>query len=133
MSVASLLTENIRLKLLSLLFAVVLVAYVALDANDEVVVPLEINVLNLPAGLTIQHPVASRPLVKLGGRRILLIRQQFTGVRVSLDLAGALPGRSSFNLQGISLKLNEGVSVHGITPAVIDFLLIRDGKTDKDG
>ena len=121
-------TENIGLKALSLLFAVVLWLFVALNAKDELEIPLQVNFMNLPQGLTLKEPVCRRLTLRMAGKRLLLLKQQSKGVSISLDLAGMAAGKASFNSLERLLNLQEGVTPRWVSPANVDIVLIRDGK-----
>lgn len=130
MMLRSLFTENIGLKALSLLFAVVLWLFVALNVKDELEIPLQVNFMNLPQGLTLKEPVCRRLTLRMAGKRLLLLKQQSKGVSLSLDLAGLAAGKASFSSLERHLNLQEGVTPLWVSPANMDLVLIPVGKTE---
>lgn len=125
MSLRALLTENFRLKSLSLLFAAVLWLFVALEVKDEAVIPLKVNFINLPPGLALKN--GNNPSVRIAGPRVLLIRQQLTGISVSLDLKGSAAGKASFSMPERQLKIHDGVTLLGVSPSIVEINLTAAG------
>jgi hypothetical protein len=128
MNIPALFTENFRLKFLSLLFAAVLGLFVALEAKDEVEIPLQVKFINIPPGLALKYTVVRNPSVRVAGPRILLIKQQLTGVVVLLDLSGTAAGKASFSSMERHLKVHDGVTLLRVSPPIIELVLVKDGK-----
>lgn len=127
MSLPAVLTGNIKLKLLSLLFAAVLCAFVHLEARDETEIPLQVNYVHIPPGLALQGGSIKQLSVRIAGPRILLIRQQLAGVGLSLDLRGLSPGKASFGSLGSRLSLQPGVTLLRVLPAIVEPVLVTVG------
>jgi hypothetical protein len=128
MSFRALYTENLKLKALSLLFAAVLSLFVALKAKDEVEIPIRVNFISLPDGLTLKEPVQRQLTLRMTGPRLLLMKQQSRGVSISLDLSGLAGGRVSFSSLERYLTLYDGITPLRVSPATVELDLVRVGK-----
>lgn len=109
MSLKSILTTNVQLKLLSLLLAALLWLFIAFEAVDEIELPLSVSYVNTPPGLTVKPSQGPDPLLRIEGPRILLLRQQLKGLSARLDLSGAKEG--DLLLGTDSVKLVQGVKI----------------------
>lgn len=85
MTFHSFLCTRVRLKILSLLFAAVLWLFVMLEAVDEQEFAVVLKPVNISSGLSV---VMNPPqlMVRLGGARALLLRQQLIGLTAEIDL-----------------------------------------------
>ncbi len=131
MNIRAMFTENLKLKALSLLFAAVLLLFVALRARDEAEMPLQVNFINLPQGLAIKEPVTRTLKLRMAGSRLLLMRQQTEQVSVSLDLTGLKAGKASFGSMERYVRLPEGVTAVGVIPETVEIVLTHGSKSDK--
>ena len=120
MNLKSLLTENVEMKLLSILLAATLCLFVALEAVDEVEIPLSVSYVNIPAGLAVKAIPESGSLLHVSGPRILLLRQKLKGAPIRLDLAGAGEGAVVFSEVESSVKLIQGVKVVKLSPLRVE-------------
>lgn len=121
-------TRNFTLKLLSLVFAFGLWAFVNFgerDTEEALKVPLELR--NIPASLIITNPRVDFIDVRILGPRTLLGRIDRTRLSIPLDLQGVRPGPAVFRVSGESLNLPRGVRVTRINPAVVTLELERVG------
>ena len=116
MNLKSILTDNIEMKLLSLLLAATLWLFVAFEAVDQVEIPLTISYANTPAGLSVATIGESGCLVRVEGPRVLLFRQKLKGVPIHLDLAGAGEGVVAFPEMESSVRLIQGVKLIKVSP-----------------
>jgi len=119
MNLKNLLTDNIEMKLLSLLLAATLWLFVALEAVDQVEIPLTVSYVNTPAGLSVKTIGESGCLVRVEGPRVLLLRQKLKGVPIRLDLAGAGEGDVVFSEVESSVRLIQGLTVLKVSPLKI--------------
>jgi hypothetical protein len=127
MSLRALCAENFRLKALSLLFAAVLGIFVALETKDAVEIPLQVKLINIPPGLALKEQTVQTPSVRVAGARILLIKQQLTGVAVVLDLAGAVAGKTAYSSLDGYVRLTDGLTLLRVSPAVVELVPARVG------
>lgn len=122
-------TRNFSLKLLSLLFAFGLWAFVNFgerDTEEALKVPLELR--NIPASLVITSPRVDFIDVRVVGPRTLLGRIDRSRLSIPLDLQGVRPGPAVFRVAGESLNMPRGVRVVRINPAVVTLDLERVGR-----
>jgi hypothetical protein len=118
-------SANLKLKLLSLIFAVVLWLLVTLEASDMIEIPLAVKVMNLPQGLALQQ--ASLPLISLriAGPRTLLIRQKWHGATVELDFSGAKAGGLKFSGLDRHVRLDAGIRAVHAYPATVEYIIVN--------
>lgn len=112
------LTSNLQMKFLSLLLAAILCLFVALEAGDEIDIPLIVTCLNTPSGLAVK--VNRNPKIRIEGPRILLLRQQLKGVHLSVDLSGAGEGHIAFTTEETPVRLIQGVKMVRLYPLNIE-------------
>jgi YbbR domain-containing protein len=120
------LTRNISLKLLSLLIAFGLWAFVNFgerDAEESLRVALELR--NIPGDLMITSPRVDFIDVRVVGPRTLLGRIDRNRLSIGLDLNGVRPGPAVFRVDAESLNLPRGVKVVRINPAQVTLELER--------
>ena len=120
MNLKSILTNNIEMKLLSILLAATLWLFIAFEAVDEVEIPLSVSYVNTPAGLAVKAIPESVRLIRVEGPRILLVRQKLKGVPLRLDLAGAGEGAVVFSEVESTVKLVQGVRLVKLSPVKVE-------------
>jgi YbbR domain-containing protein len=123
-----LVTRNFALKLLSLLIAFGLWAFVNFgerDTEESLKVPLELR--NIPAHLMITSPRVDFIDARVIGPRTLLRRIDRNRLSIALDLNGIRPGPAVFRVGVESLNLPRGVKVVRINPAQVTLELERVG------
>jgi len=118
------LTRRIRrnwvLKLISLVFAVWLWAFVNLgerDAEKTLVLPLELG--NIPQALIVTNPVGDSVDVRIKGPRTLLGTVQEQDQAIRLDLSSVRTGRTSFRIEPDMLSLPRGVRAVRVSPSQV--------------
>lgn len=124
MSLKSMLTTNMQMKLLSLLLAIFIWLFVTLESGDEIEIPLSLAYLNIPSGLAVKADKDAKLLVRIEGARILLVRQKWKGVSLALDLAGASEGMTEYSGFERSVMLIKGVKALRVSPAVLKLELV---------
>lgn len=124
MSIKSLLSANLQMKLLSLLLAVTLWIFVVFETDDKLEIPLSVSYVNIPAGLVVMGDSGSGISLRIEGPRILLLRQKLKGVAVSLDLSGAGEGRVVYSGVERLVRLIQGVKVLGVLPPKTELILV---------
>ena len=120
MNLKRILTNNIEMKLLSILLAATLWLFIAFEAVDEVEIPLSVSYVNTPAGLAVKAIPESGRLIRVEGPRILLLRQKLKGVSLRLDLAGAGEGAVVFSEVESFVKLVQGVRLVKLSPVKVE-------------
>jgi len=123
MKLPEVLTANLQCKLLSLLFAAVLWLFVRLETGAEVEMPLAVDFVNSPPGVTLQAAPSAPLSLRVSGPRTLLLRQMWLGARLRLDLAGARPGTFTFSALDRHVQLVPGVQLLKVYPEKIEVFL----------
>ncbi len=123
MKLKNLIFDNIAIKIISIIFAIILWFYVASKDRIEVnfVVPLELK--NIPTSTVTSGKVVDRVDIRLSGREGLLRRLNQKQISATLNLAGALPGENTFYLGPENFNLPPAVEIAGINPAVVKIKL----------
>ncbi|RII27068.1 MAG: hypothetical protein CXR31_07365 [Geobacter sp.] len=131
MKTPSWLQENAGLRIMSLVLAFFLWAYVTGGGETERGFTARVATKNLPAGLVMTGRPVERVEVRLAGPRLLLAKiAAANNLSISLDLDGAREGSVSFAALETRLPLPAGVRITRIYPATIEIGLARgDGGT----
>jgi len=121
MSLKSILTTNIQMKLLSLLLAAMIWLFIALEEVGQLEVPLSINYVSTPVGLVMKASQDSgRQMIRIEGSKILLLRQKWKGVAVYFDLSGAKEGEMLLSGIESQVKLVQGVKLVRLPPLKVE-------------
>ncbi len=123
-----LLSENLSLKLISLAFAVVLWFFVMGERRHEVAHIVPIIYRGVAERLIIANQVPGSVEVAVSGPRALLSHLAAGDMAISVDLAGAAAGVTTYKRLEESLSLPAGLTVTRISPAYVDVRLehLRD-------
>ncbi len=113
----SLLTENIPLKLLSLLVAVFLWAFVKGTSYTELTFFVPVKITGLPLNLLLMDVEPQRLMVKVKGPVHKVDRLKTEDIGIFLDLKGAHPGINTFLLRPEEVKVPPGIEVAGLSPS----------------
>lgn len=116
MSLKSIFTVKLQMKLLSLLLAALLWLFITLEAVSEIDIPLVVRAVNVPPGLVLTSIQDSEPVIRIAGSRILLLRQKWHGVAVQLNLSSAKEGDLLLPEGRDLVKLIPGVSIVRLSP-----------------
>jgi len=122
MTLHSVLCTRVRLKVLSLLFATVLWLFVMLETGSE----QEFAVLLHPVNISSGFSVAINPpqlKVRLGGARILLLRQQLIGLNAEIDLRQRGAGVVTLEKIESYLHVVPGLKVLAVTPESLEVII----------
>jgi hypothetical protein len=120
MSLSAIFSSNLQLKIFSLLLALVLWVFVALESESEIDLPLQVRMINLPKEMQVKELRPTVMSIHLAGPRILLFRQQLKGVTVMLDLSGVKPGRTVFSGLDRNASLVTGVKPVNTQPLIME-------------
>lgn len=123
MNLRDLILNNVRLKLLSLIFAASLWFFVTMEGTDEMELPLAIAFANIPAGTAMREAALPKLSVTVSGARILLLRQQFKGVSACVDLSGAAVGRIALAGMERYVRLDGGLRPLRVSPGTLTITL----------
>ena len=120
-----LLLNNITLKVMALIFAVVLWFFVVGEKGTEIgfLVPLELK--GIPEGFVITNEVKNLVEVRLSGPRTLLTSLSPGEMRISIDLSKAHRGRNTFRILPDRIRVPRGIKVTGVRPDSITIVLER--------
>jgi hypothetical protein len=127
MKLRELVTQNLGLKALSLIMAVVIWFFVDVGKEMEISMAVPVLFKNIPAGLVIAGAPPPPINVRLKGPKIALLKFRDERPALLLDLKGAMEGTTGFPALESMITLPEGVRVTRVTPAAIDIRLARRG------
>ncbi|HEY5594306.1 MAG TPA: CdaR family protein [Nitrospiria bacterium] len=110
------LLDNVLIKIISLVFAVILWFYVNSKGvvERDIAVPLEFR--NLPANLTIIGDVLDEVNVRVKSRERILRGMAESRIHAVLDLAGAHAGENVYFLDAAAVERPEDVQIERISP-----------------
>ncbi|MBI3458469.1 MAG: hypothetical protein HY002_22075 [Candidatus Rokubacteria bacterium] len=117
MSLAARLAEHWQLKLLSVVFAVVLWAFVASEDTSEGVYTVPLDATGVPPGMEVTALGVETVDVRVRGLRHILARLDERAVRAELDLHGARPGDVVVRIRPENVVVPRGVQVLRVTPS----------------
>ena len=124
-SMKELIFNNLTLKVLALVFAVVLWFFVVGEKGTEIgfLVPLELK--GIPEGFVITNEIKNLVEVRLSGPRTLLTSLSPGEMRISIDLSGAKRGRNTYRILPDRIRVPRGIKVTGVRPDSITIVLDR--------
>jgi YbbR domain-containing protein len=123
----SLFTENIGLKLLSLLLAVVIWTAVGGDVATEILVPVPVEFRNVPAGIQYEAE-PSRVELRVRGPRRMVRQALTTDFSVPVDLSTMTVGEQIVPLRRQSVSAPASVEVVEITPPQLKLTVKAPGE-----
>jgi YbbR domain-containing protein len=110
------LTENLGLKIVSLLLAIGLWLAVAHDPPAEVEMKVPLEFRNLPENLEIDSASFTEAEIRVRGPERVIHRLQAADVRAEIDLSSVQPGERTFDLTGRQVHTPQDVEVVQIIP-----------------
>jgi YbbR domain-containing protein len=124
----NLFTENVGLKLLSLLLAVVIWTSVGGDVATEILVPVPIEFLNVPVGVHYEAE-PSRVELRIRGPRWMVHQALGTDFSVPVDLSTmTAPGEKIVPLRRETVSAPASVEVMEITPPQLKLTVKASGE-----
>jgi hypothetical protein len=123
MKLRVLLTQNLGLKALSLIMAVVIWFFVDVGKEMEISMAVPVLFKNIPAGLVIAGAPPPPINVRLKGPKISLLKFREERPALLLDMKGAGEGITGFPGLESMINLPEGVRVTRVTPAAMEVRL----------
>ena len=127
MKLSELVTQNLGLKVLSLIMAVVIWFFVDVGKEMEISVAVPVLFKNIPSGLVVAGAPPPPINVRLKGPKVALMKIRAERPTLLLDLKGAGEGITGFPGLESLIKLPEGVRVTRVTPAAME---VRLGKME---
>lgn len=117
------LTENLMLKLLAFVFALILWFFVIGEQKLEkgFAVPLELS--NVPEGLIVTSEIPSLVDVRIFGPRTALLNLAPDDLNIVVDLKGLSPGVTSFKRLDETFRIPRILKITRLSPAVVDVRL----------
>jgi len=121
-------TENIGLKALALLLAVVLWFSVAMsqDGTAELTVPVLLK--DMSPQLTVADTPPSAIKLEIAGPRIVLMKLGRERLTATLDLKGVGEGAVAFTNLDRTVRLESGLRVIRVQPSMLELTLVKSGK-----
>jgi len=117
--------DNLGLKALSLLLALLLWLFVTGGGEGEKRVSVRLELKNLAPGLAVASKPVEQVDLRLAGPRIDLAKIAAEGMAIPLDLQGAGEGAVVFPSPEKVLRLPAGVRVTRVSPATIELRLVK--------
>lgn len=110
-SLTSLFTENLPIKLLALLLGLVVYAHVYTEQEVESEVAVPLRVTGLPAGLVLDEPLPPTVDLSLRGKGKQILKLKIDQPEILVDLSGAAPGKIQRMLSPTDVALPVGAQV----------------------
>lgn len=130
MSLREMVTENLRLKALSLLLAALLWLSVTSGTEGEAGVTVPVRFRNIPPQLSVGNATPIFVELRIAGPKLLLTRLKKERLAATLDLQGVGAGTVAFTRLESTIPLQNGLRITRINPAAIELELVkREGKT----
>jgi hypothetical protein len=117
------LLQHWQLKLLSVVFAVLLWAFVVFEDRHEVVLAVPLDLIDRPAGLEVASMGVEAVVVRLEGLRGVVSRLR-DDLRAEVSLRDARAGRFVARLAPDNVRVPSGVRVVQVTPSQVSATLI---------
>ena len=124
MGALSWLLQHWQLKLLSVVFAVLLWAFVVSEDRHEVVLAVPLDLIDRPAGLEVASIGVEAVVVRLEGLRGVVSRLRDDDLRAEVSLRDARAGRFVARLAPDNVRVPRGVRVVQVTPSQVNATLI---------
>jgi YbbR domain-containing protein len=112
----ALLLDNVLIKIVSLVFAVILWFYVNSKGVVEMDIAVPLELRNLPSNLTITGDVMDEVNVRVKSRERILRDMAESRIHAVLDLAGAHAGENVYLLDAAAVERPENVQIERISP-----------------
>ena len=122
------LTENIGLKVLSLLLAGLLWLSVTAAREGEVAVKVPVRIRNLAPRFVLATSVPGSIELRIAGPKIRLLHLAKERLYADLDLQGVGEGGVAFVELARTVALPGGLRVTRVNPATIELKLVKDEK-----
>jgi hypothetical protein len=119
MALATRLVEHWQLKLLSLVFAVGLWAFVIVEDKGQAVYTVPLDPANVPPGLEVTALGVEAVVVRVQGLRHVLDRLDERDLRAQVSLRGARPGDLVVRIRPEDVTVPRGVEVVRVTPSQV--------------
>lgn len=116
-------TQNLLLKIVSLIIAFLLWGFLMLEKKSEIALSIPIRVENIPAATVITEPPPGDLRVVVRGRRTQLGSISDRVLPYVVDLRGAKSGVSTFDVIAAKINLPRGLQIVNISPAQFDVRL----------
>jgi YbbR domain-containing protein len=117
--------NNIGLKALSLLLAVILwfSLTAGIDAEERVKVPVRLK--NLSGQLTVQELTLPAVELVIAGPRIMIWQLDKDNLEINLDMKEVGPGTVAFSDLGRMVRLRKGLKVVRVYPSQIELRIVK--------
>ena len=126
-ALAARLVEHWQLKLLSLVFAAGLWAFVLVEDKGQAVYTVPLDVANVPSGLEVTAVGVEAVVVRVQGLRHVLDRLDERELRAQVNLSGARPGDLVVRIRPEDVTVPRGLEVVRVTPTRVRATVERAG------
>jgi YbbR domain-containing protein len=117
--VRALLLGNWPLKLMAVVFALALWAFVVAEERTDAVFTVPLDLIDRPDGLEVASVGVGTVVVRVEGRGTLLRRLHETDFRAEVSLKSARPGRFVARIDVDNVAAPSGVRVVRVTPSEV--------------
>ncbi|NDY42839.1 hypothetical protein G3N55_08280 [Dissulfurirhabdus thermomarina] len=117
--------KNWTLKLIALVFAVLMWAYVSTEQQAEIGLSIPLEIVNVPKGYTIANDLPASIDIRVAGPRSIIKNLPYQRLSKVIDLSDARPGKGIVHVTAEGLSLPGGVRPVRITPSDIEIVLER--------
>jgi len=119
-------TNNLVIKILSLLIAFILWFLITAKKPAEQEFPVSLHFANVPSGLSIARPLPSEINVRLSGPGLILQKLEKQKMAIKLDMQNLKEGPVTFYNLGRNLAIPVGLSLTRISPSSVDLKLVQN-------
>lgn len=120
----NLIKKNFWLKLFSLIFAIIIWAYVVGGTKQDVVYTAGLVIKNLPKGYAVSNTLPVKIHLKLRGSRIDLIKIN-KKIVFKINGSSLLAKKNTLVLGSSYLNLPNGIKIIGISPRIVPVIISR--------
>jgi YbbR domain-containing protein len=119
------LLNNLGLKVLSLLFAIIIWFFISAKGGVERTLDVPIEYINIPPGHEILKKHTEAVKVSIFGSERVLRTIKPEDLKLYIDLRDALPGKFSYSIKKGDISVPQSLSVFNITPKTITVTIIE--------
>lgn len=119
----ALLLGNWPLKLVAVVFALALWAFVVTEERTDAVFTVPLDLVDRPPGVEVASVGVERVVVRVEGRGSLLHRLHEVDFRAEVSLKSARPGRFVARIDADNVSAPSGVRVVRVTPSEVRAIL----------
>lgn len=133
MTLPALITNNLEIKIVSVVMASLFWLYVTAGRETETRVQVPVHLVNLADGLACADKVPNHLDLDVKGSRFALMALRPDTLRVALDMTGVGEGSVAFtNLEQV-VRMGSGIRITRVYPGRIELVVVRKPLPDGQG